>query len=364
MLTAFTSMNDIMGREFFAWVFRGEVQLAQRLLLLSKDPTTVQGTRRSIDDFRGDFHSLASVVQQSWAENSQQGLCYSAEFLESFLTAPGASMSLAPALYENDVLIGFVSGFARRVQFKGHPLNLITSSFLSVLPKYKKSGYGVVLWSELVKRARAQGFDGMLNFCVDGEPMNRIVEGCCRRLQLSVKRLFSVRYMASVLKPGAFGEDLAPSSSNAPNDFLELAAPLLLSQPLSRRWAIEEAEWQCARREGGVLAHTSEGTRRGILTGYILPILDRHSTKCLLVEDVLWNELAPEERLQLLRRFLAQAVSQGAQMATVPNLGYADLLPFKKLRFLPVRRVLHCYLTLFRSDLILENLPSMYLDVF
>jgi len=324
----------------------------------------VQGTRRSISNFRGDYHSLASVVQRSWSENSQQGLCYSAEFLESFLAAPGASISLAPALYENDILIGFASGFARRVQYHGHLLNVITSSFLSVLPEYKKSGYGVVLWTELVKRARAQGFDGMVNFCVDGEPMNRMVEGCCRRLQLPVEHIFSVRYMASVLKPEFLGEELTPCSSNAPNDFLELAAPLLLSQPLSRVWTIEEAEWQCARRADGVSVHASTGSRRGILTGYILPILDRQRTKCLLVEDILWDELAPEERLQLLRRFLAQAVSKGAQMASVPNLGYADLLPFKKLRFLPVRRVLHCYLTLFRSDLTLENLPSMYLDVF
>jgi hypothetical protein len=51
-------------------------------------------------------------------------------------------------------------------------------------------------------------------------------------------------------------------------------------------------------------------------------------------------------------------------MATVPNLGYADLAPFKKSRFLPTRRVLHCYLTLFKGDLPLETLPSMYLDVF
>jgi GNAT superfamily N-acetyltransferase len=332
-------------------------------LLLFKDLTTVQRTRRSIENFRGDYHGLASLVQRSWVENRQQGLCYSAEFLESFLTAPGASMSLAPALYENDVLIGFASGFARRVRYNGRPLQFITSSFLSVLPEYKKSGYGVVLWSELVKRARAQGFDGMVNFCVDGEPMNRMVEGCCRRLQLPVKRIFSVRYLSSVLKPAAFDADLEPSPSIAPHDFLELAAPLLLSQELARIWSIKEVEWQCAR-VGGVFVHSSHGTRRGVLTGYILPILDRQSTKCLLVEDILWDELAPEERVQLLRRFLAQAVSNGAQMVTVPNLGYADLLPFKKLRFLPARRVLHCYLTVFRGDLALEDLKSIYLDVF
>jgi GNAT superfamily N-acetyltransferase len=324
----------------------------------------MQGVRRSIEDFRGDYQSLASFLQRSWEENNQQALSYSAEFLKSFLTAPGAALSLAPSLYEADRLIGFASGFVRHVQYRGFSLRLITNSFLSVLPEYKKSGFGVVLWSELVNRARSGGFDGMINFCIDGEPMNRMIEGCCRRLKLPVQRLFSIRYMSSLLKPSASEATPGFPPSDSVSHFLRLAAPLLSSQPLARRWSIEEAEWQCLQRTGGITTHSSYGSRHGILTGYIMPILDRHNTKCLLVEDVLWDELEPEERLQLLHRFLAEAVSHGAQMASVPNLGYADLQPFKKTRFFPTRRVLHCYLTLFDSNLPLETLPSLYLDVF
>lgn len=324
----------------------------------------MQGARRSIENFRGDYQSLARVVQRSWGENSQQGLCYSAEFLESFLSAPGAAASLAPAFYEDDALIGFASGFPRCVEYRGHSLKLITSSFLSVLPEYKKFGFGIVLWSELVKRALACGFDGMLNFCVDGEPMNRMVEGCCRRLDLSVHRIFSVRYMSSLLKPGVFSASPARSAAACVNDFLGLAAPLVSSQPLAREWTMEEAEWQCLHRTGAIFVHCLHGPRRGILTGYVMPILDRERTKCLLVEDILWDELQPEERVQLLYQFLSQAVSQGAQMATVPILGYTDLSPFKKFRFSPTRRVLQCYLTLFNGNFLLETLPSMYLDVF
>jgi GNAT superfamily N-acetyltransferase len=324
----------------------------------------MQGVRRSIEDFRGDYQSLASLLQRSWEENNQQALSYSAEFLESFLTAPGAVPSLAPSLYEADRLIGFASGFVRHVQYRRWPLRLVTNSFLSVLPEYKKSGFGVLLWSELVNRARAGGFDGTVNFCIDGEPMNRMIEGCCRRLNLPVQRIFSIRYMACLLKPS--DSETAPGLSPAVSvgDFLSLAAPLLSSQQLARRWSMEEAEWQCLRRSGGLIAHSSYGSRHGLLTGYIMSILDRHNTKCLLVEDVLWEELEPEERLQLLHRFLDEAVSQGARMASVPNLGYADLQPFKRTRFFPTRRVLHCYLTLFNSNLPIETLPSLYLDVF
>ena len=331
---------------------------------MSTDPTIAQASRRSIGNFRADYSTLADLLQRSWAENSQQALYYSPEFLASFLTAPGADPSLTPAFYQDDLLIGFASGFSRHVEYRGRPLQLVINSFLSVLPEFKKSGLGIVLWSELVKRARAAGFDGMINFCIDGEPMNRMIEGSCRRLNLPVHRIFSIRYLSSLLKPGAFAEVPASRPSMNVDDFLRLAAPLLTSQPLARKWTKEEAAWQCFHRAGGVLACASHGPRHGLLTGYVMPVLDRDRTRCLLVEDIFWGELQPDERLQLLQQFLAQAASQGAQMATVPNLGYADLTPFKKYRFLPTRRVLHCYLTLFKGDFSLETLASMYLDVF
>ncbi|MEQ1472705.1 MAG: GNAT family N-acetyltransferase [Candidatus Acidiferrum sp.] len=316
-----------------------------------------------MENFRGDYQGLANLVQRSWGENSQQGLSYSADFLESFLTSPGASVSLAPAVYQDDALLGFASGFPRHLTVQGHSLRVITSSFLSVLPEYKKFGFGIALWTELVKRARGFGFDGMLNFCVDGEPMNRMVEGASQRLGLLVQRIFSVRYMSSLLKVADFAATAGLTSSVSVEQYLELAASLASSQPLARKWSAPEAEWQL-HRSGAVVAFGESESRRGILTGYILPILDAQRTKVLLLEDIFWHELQPEERLQLLRQFLAQAVSQGAQMATVPVLGYADLTAFKKFRFFPTRRVLHCYLTLFRNDLVLEALPSMYLDVF
>lgn len=324
----------------------------------------MQGAQRSIESFRGDFQALAGVIQRSWADNSQQGLRYSPAFLESFLTAPGSTMSLAPAFYQDDVLIGFASGFPRQVEYLGHSLKLITSSFLSVVPEYKKFGLGIILWSELVKRAHALGYDGMLNFCVNGEPMNQMIEGSCRRLNLPVHRIFSVRYMSSLLKPQAFIAGPDVSAMAHVEDFLSLALTSAAYQRLARKWSIEEAEWQCLRRTDGVFVHASYGSRRGILTGYIMPILDREGTKCLLVEDIFWDALHAEERIQLLQQFLSRAVSQGAQMASVPDLGYADLSAFKKFRFFPTRRVLHCYLTTFKANIPLETLSSMYLDVF
>jgi Acetyltransferase (GNAT) family len=333
--------------------------------LPSETTTNVRGAGRSIQDFRGDCGALARTVQTSWEENSQQALCYSAEFFESFLASPGANASLTPTLYRGDELIGFAAGFPRLVEYRSQSLQLVTNSFLSVLPEFKKSGLGVILWSELVKRIRAAGFDGMFNFCVDGEPMNGMIEGCCRLQKLRVCRIFSVRYMSALLKTGDFAVPTAPPlSPSLLTDFVDLAAKVVETQPLARKWTLKEAEWQCLHRTGAVAAHIANSSRRGILTGYVIPISSAERTNCLLVEDILWAELVPAERLELLQQFLSKAASLGARMATVPVLGYADLSPFKKLRFFPTRRVLHCYLTLFNEDFSIEKVPSMYLDVF
>ena len=264
-------------------------------------------------------------------------------------------------------MIGFACGFPRQAVYNGRPLQLVTNSFLSVLPEFKKSGLGIVLWTELVKRCQAAGYDGMINFCIDGEPMNRMIEGCCKRLKLPVQRILSVRYMSGLLKPEKFiGDDgaAAKPSTVRVEDFMDLAAPLATSQPLARLWNRKEADWQCFRRAGAVVAEALHESRRGILTGYVMSILDRDRTKVLLVEDIFWSELSSAEREQLLQKFLTLAVAYGARMATLPMLGYADLAAFKKFRFLPTRRTLHCYLTFFKDGLALETLPSMYMDVF
>jgi len=143
-----------------------------------------------IEDFRGDFAQVAALIQESWEENGKQGLFYTPEFLVSCLNYPGSSYALVPTLYEGDTPRAFVAGFPRTIRYQGRELRVILCTLLSVSSKYKKSGYGVVLWSELVKRAQAAGYDGMVNYCVEGEPMNGMIVGCCRLLKLPTERIF------------------------------------------------------------------------------------------------------------------------------------------------------------------------------
>jgi GNAT superfamily N-acetyltransferase len=292
---------------------------------------------------------------------------YTPEFLSSSFDYPGADFSLAPAIYVDSKPVAFVAGFPRQVKFKGHDQKIIVITFLTVLPEYKKKGLGIILWSELVNRARAAGFDGMVNYCVDGEPMNAMIVGSCKRLKLPIARIYSARYMSTVLRSDHHGHDVHDNNQQTPRMLLDLTAPLVNSHLLARIWTKPEAEWQCVRRSQPVTEILSVDERSGLLTGYIMSISDKKQTKCLLIEDILWGSLTEEERQTLLKNFLKKAAVAGVHLATVPVLGYANMEPFKKTRFQSTRRVLHAYLTLWPTGhayLPSEPLPSMYLDVF
>src|SRR5712664_993294 len=315
-----------------------------------------------IQDFRGDFTEVAALIQASWEENGKQGLLYTPEFLTSCLTYPGSSYSLAPTLYHAEKPCAFVAGFPRTIRYKRRELRVILCTLLSVSSEYKKSGYGVVLWSELVKRAQSAGYDGMVNYCVEGEPMNGMILGCCRMMKLPTERIFSVHYLMRLLYPkrGAAHDD--DSEDHLVEKFRRAAGLIGNDPPLTRIWTEKEMQWQLQRHDG-LVAHHRSGDKEGLLTAYLMHAANAQRTKCLLIEDVLWGMLENGDRLTLVERLLDRGIQAGAQMAFLPCLGYADIAPFRAARFRSSARTLHCYLTVFNGQPAPEPVPSMYLDV-
>lgn len=329
---------------------------------------------RVLDSFRGDFRELSAFMNQSWAENSQQALYYGPSFLKSCLEYPGTNVSLWPTIYKGTAPVAFVAGFPRTATCEGKTLRLVLITFLTVSPEDKKKGYGVMLWSELVSRARAAGFDGMVNYCIAESDMDRMILGCCSRLKLPTSCAHSIGYRSALLSPIEPANDRRlidsqrvetpqTGGSQTTELFLGAAAKAARGAALSRIWSEGEAEWQCHGRTGSLTSTYSCADRQGVLAGYVAPIANAKRTKCLFVEDVLWSELMENERRELLRDFLAKARLLGAEMATVPQCGYADLKAFSAAGFFRTRRVVRAYLTIWTGAEPPTDLPSFYLDV-
>lgn len=317
----------------------------------------------NLESFRGDFESLADVVKDSWGQNQNQSLLYDEPFLRSAFAYPGTSFDLAPTIYIDGHPAAFVAGFPRTVRLDGRKQRLACITFWTTAAKFKGRGYGSRVWMEIIRRARDNGYDGTVNFCVEGAPTNAMVVACGERVNAEVYRVFSTKYLARLLQPAPMTKTLA-IPPGVVDLFLRVAARVPESVPLVRVWSREEAEWQCLRRTGALCAVHQEGSRFGVTTGYVVEVIDREPTKVLLLEDLLWGDLDAQERLTLLQQLLAKGAAAGAQMAVVPLMGYAEAATLRGAGFRQSRRLMHMYLTVWSGAPAPESLSSLYLDVF
>ncbi len=248
-------------------------------------------------------------------------------------------------------------------ELEGRELRLVCSSFLSVAPQYKKAGYGIVLWTELVRRARDAAFDGMIEFCVEGEAMNDIVVGACLKAKIPVERINSVHYLSRLIFPRSAGPVCQANSDDIVDAFLELSSSIAGRVPLARIWTWAEAEWQCRSRNGAIAVRHFCNSRQGILTGYIVDVSNRNRDKCLMIEDLLWHDLNVIERKTLLQRLMSAARAVGAKMVAAPVMGYADIEPLEAGQFRASSRKLNAYLSIWNGSPPVR-VSSMYVDVF
>ncbi|MGA8029515.1 MAG: GNAT family N-acetyltransferase [Bryobacteraceae bacterium] len=318
---------------------------------------TVQQQFQTLQDLAG----ASDLIRRSWLENKDQTLDYNPEFLASCYAYPGTDPELSPAIYDDrGQLIAFVSAFPRRVVWDGRFLRLALLTFFTVAPEAKGRGLGKAVWAECLERARAGGYDGAIHYCVDGNKSNFVTVAAARSMGLTCERVFTVKYLMRPLEPRKVESESAGAGS-AEKLFRELAAELPSKARFRRSWNEDEIHWNCSERYGAVTeVHTSG---RGLLTGYLLDTVGNPSVGCLLIEDLLWDGLAPKEQSDLLTQMLDHA-SVNAQIAVAPLWGYSGAETLVKAGFRRSTRAMHVYLTVWNDmDLSYPPLP-MYIDVF
>ncbi len=318
--------------------------------------------RPIVEDFRGAFESLSAMMVDSWSRRKEQALVYGAEYLRSCFAYPRMSPSLAPTIYNGEEPVAFIAGFPRRVQARARELSLVRTSLLTTSSALYAKGWGIVVWSALARRARALGFDGMINYSVTGLGMDAFFLKCSRRVGLVTRHVFSVNCLARLLRNQ--GATVADASDRPDVDvFLDLANSAA-RPPLSRRWTRAEAEWQCTRH-GALHTQSTAGGRRGLIAGYVMGLTGTPPLKCALIDDVFWGDLEDGERHCLVQAFLSHARAAGANMTMVPVLGCADMTPFQACGFRISRRVIDVYLSLPAEHAAeLGEVNAIYLDVF
>ncbi len=322
---------------------------------------TIRRAAEDVEEFRGDYAELAAMMRDSWADGPSAPYLYTAELLADWLGYPGKA--LAPAIYADEGLVAFAAGLPRQVEIAGAARRILISTFLTVAPAQKAAGYGIVVWSELMRRAAAAGYDGVVNYCADGQAMHRMIETGCRLLELPLVQVKSFSYLVGTLAPTLRAG--GPPGQRVPaRRLVEAAAGDAQRGPddhrtrLWRVWSEAEAEWQLSRT--GAIA-VSDGD--AVLSGSVATVADAARSRYLVVDDVLWASAGNERRQRLLAELLAQATGDGAGYVVVPVMGYADVRPFLAAGLVPSPHTMHAYLTLWADPASVQTVERYYLDV-
>lgn len=317
------------------------------------------------EDFRGDCEQLASVMRASWAGTPNPSYLYTAEFLADCFRYPGVTPALSPAIYAGAELIAFAIGLPRHVTLDGVSRRIVIATFVTVAETHQRSGYGAAIWSELMRRSAAAGYDAAVTYCAAGESMQRIVERCSSAEDFPHLLVKSFSYLVRTMPPTAAGASEV-GARPSPQMLIRAAAAQLAHESrsgadassLHREWTMAEAEWQLSRL--GAVAVTGGGA---VLGGTVATVDDAARSRVLIVEDILWGQLEGAARHILVAQLLDQAAAEGASYAVVPLLGYADMRPFLTAGFLPAPHTMHANLTLWRDPDTARPARSFYLDV-
>ena len=322
---------------------------------------TIGRAARAVEEFRGDHDELAAVMRASWVDGAGAPYLYTAELLADWMRYPGAERAPTPAIYADGTLVAFAAGLPRQVEIAGSTRQILVSTFLTVAPAQKAAGYGIVVWSELMRRAAAAGYDGVVNYCADGEAMHRMIETGCRLLELPLVRVKSFSYLVGRVTAGSRDGAGAAQRPSAGQLAHAAAAERGRGDPTERLWRVwseAEADWQLSR-----IGSVAVGDGGAVLTGSVVTVADEARSRYLVVDDVLWGSAGDEARRRLLAGLLGRAAGDGAGYAVLPVTGYADVRPFLAAGMVPSPHTMHAYLTLWSDPTAVRPVERYYLDV-
>ena len=307
-----------------------------------------------------DWESAVDLIHQSWRPGLEATVEYTPGLLSRLSKYPSDLPVLAPAFYDDGDPFAFVIGFPRRVRLERQVRKLLLMSFFTVAPAHRGQGYGRSIWVECLRQAKNVGYDGVIHYCVEGNPSNQITTAAAKSAGFEARRVFTVKFLMRMLRP-ATDEPAQPTPAEALVDtclFLKASEGLNLEVPLVRQWSEAEANWHLS--SAGRLCFSDP--TGGVLSGIVQRSADAAHNPCLSIEDVLWGRLTSEARGMLLDCLMRRA-SQVASFAVVPMLGYADLSPFLAAGFRRSPRLIHAYLTLWDTSANFRDFSGMYLDI-
>jgi|GEM_PF-4561168 len=275
---------------------------------------------------------------------------------------------------EKGNLASYVAFMPFDVEYFGKSYRAVFCSFMTVATEHHGKGLNGPQQVALLQRSIERDYDLYIVICEDGAVSNisleRIFTKRDRKLQL-VKNLGYIGARNDLLHPIL---PTNPSANTRPLVRSDLNGVTLLTAEIGSgcdlRKIISPLDVEFLfidRPHTRSFVYESAGKIRAFANLLLLEVLDKETSLNLYFENVHFGDLTVSEQIEFIGDSLTHLLETGFRMAILPDIGYTNIEPFRKLRFRALPRRLNLYMSELKAGIVLDGIRDVdriYMDIY
>ncbi|MBK7091694.1 MAG: hypothetical protein IPH59_08230 [bacterium] len=322
--------------------------------------------------FNPDLNVVSDLIVRTWEHPCWK---YDPGLLELHIMRPTGDPTLTVGqIDEKGNLASYVAFMPFDVEYFGKSYRAVFCSFMTVATEYHGKGLNGPQQVALLQKSMERDYDLYIVICEDGAVSNisleRIFAKRDRKLQL-VKNLGYIGARRDLLQPVLSTQPSAHTRQMVRNDLASvsvLAAEIGRGCDLRRIISPLDVEFLFIDRpHTSSFVYESAGKTRAFANLLLLEVLDKEASLNLYFENVHFGDLNESEQIEFMGDCLTHLLGTGFRMAILPDIGYTNIEPFRKLRFRALPRRLNLYMSELKPGIVpngIRDVNRIYMDIY
>ncbi len=319
-----------------------------------------------------DLDQVSALMRANW-----QPPCwlYEPDLLAMHLHRPTGDPTMAVGLQsQSGKLAAYLAFVPLRLRLYGSTYKAVFASFFTVSGEFRRHRLSDRQQLLMVDRARARGYDLYVAVTVAGTPANQTVSRAFAARGLPVKAVRNFRYLAGAAAivssrinrdPGMTIRSYEKKDETQAFELLSQAGAMATIAKVVEH---EDVDFMLRTRPRIVTyVYEDDGRVLALLNIAFLPVVSGHVGMNAYVENIALGSLPVATRERFVEAVMHRILGEGVEAVMVPDTGYCDPQPFRRLGFRAAPRKLRLLLAPLRAGVLAEvpdAIDSFCLDVF
>lgn len=319
-----------------------------------------------------DLERVSALMRANW-----QAPCwlYEPDLLAMHLHRPTADPTMAVGLQsQSGKLAAYLAFVPLRLRFYGSTYKAVFASFFTVSGDFRRHRLSDRQQLLMIDRAQARGYDLYVAVTVAGTPANQTVSRAFAARGLPVRAVRNFRYLAgaTAIVSSRVGCDtgltVRPYEKKDEARAFELLSQAGALATIAKVVEREDIDFMLRTRPRvTTYVYDEDGRVLALLNVAFLPVVSLHVGINAYIENIALGSLPLTTRERFVEAVMQRILARGVEAVMVPDIGYCDLQPFRRLGFRAAPRKLRLLLAPLRAGVLAEmpdEIDSFCLDVF